>query len=195
MPCCFPFGLRSSSYDPTRRESRRTSDSALLRVRSKEALLSKLAGIARPNRVRHPTDWSFTSCCSPPRLTATQLPLVTGPESDKPEEDLTSQTSGSGDGVAFQPRIKVALNSSLFHRGWKAAPTEITPGLDLQYLFLMAMAVALQVNGHRQAADMGGVCFNVYIQCGNFATQPLGSDPKLVNFFQQLFFKLGDLGV
>ena len=33
---------------------------------------------ARPNRVRHPTDWSFTSGCSPPRLAATQLPLVTG---------------------------------------------------------------------------------------------------------------------
>jgi hypothetical protein len=32
----------------------------------------------RPNRVRHyPTDWSFTSCCSPPRLATTQLQLVT----------------------------------------------------------------------------------------------------------------------
>ena len=39
LPCCFPFGLRSSSYDPTRRESRRTSDSALLRVRSKKLRL------------------------------------------------------------------------------------------------------------------------------------------------------------
>ncbi len=27
---------------------------------------------------RYPTDWSFTSCCSPPRLTATQLQSVTG---------------------------------------------------------------------------------------------------------------------
>ena len=33
---------------------------------------------ARPNRVRHPTDWLFTSRCSPPRLTATQLRSVTG---------------------------------------------------------------------------------------------------------------------
>ena len=31
-----------------------------------------------PNRVRHPTDRWFTSGCSPPRLTATQLPSVTG---------------------------------------------------------------------------------------------------------------------
>jgi hypothetical protein len=32
----------------------------------------------RPNRVRHyPTDWSFTSCCSPPRLATTQLQSVT----------------------------------------------------------------------------------------------------------------------
>ena len=33
---------------------------------------------AQPNRVRHPTDWSFTSCCSPPRLSATQLQSITG---------------------------------------------------------------------------------------------------------------------
>jgi len=32
----------------------------------------------RPNRVRHPTDQTFTSSCSPPRLTATQLLSVTG---------------------------------------------------------------------------------------------------------------------
>ena len=32
----------------------------------------------RPNRVRYPTDWSFTSCCFPPRLTTTQLQSVTG---------------------------------------------------------------------------------------------------------------------
>ena len=32
---------------------------------------------ARPNRVRYPTDCMFASGCSPPRLTATQLPLAT----------------------------------------------------------------------------------------------------------------------
>ena len=32
----------------------------------------------RPNRVRYPTDCMFTSGCSPPRLTATQLPSATG---------------------------------------------------------------------------------------------------------------------
>lgn len=31
----------------------------------------------RPNRVRYPTDWTFTSRCSPPRLAATQLRSVT----------------------------------------------------------------------------------------------------------------------
>jgi hypothetical protein len=31
----------------------------------------------RPNRVRHPTDWTFTSHCSPPALAGTQLCLVT----------------------------------------------------------------------------------------------------------------------
>ena len=31
----------------------------------------------RPNRVRPPTDWPFTSGCSPPPLTRTQLPSVT----------------------------------------------------------------------------------------------------------------------
>ena len=32
----------------------------------------------RPNRVRPPADWSLTSGCSPPRLTATQFPSVSG---------------------------------------------------------------------------------------------------------------------
>ncbi len=32
----------------------------------------------RPNRVRHPPDYSFTSGCFPPLLTETQLPSVTG---------------------------------------------------------------------------------------------------------------------
>jgi hypothetical protein len=31
----------------------------------------------RPNRVRYPTDCMFASGCSPPRLTATQLPSAT----------------------------------------------------------------------------------------------------------------------
>jgi hypothetical protein len=32
---------------------------------------------SRPKRVCQPTDWMFTSGCSPPRLTATQLPSIT----------------------------------------------------------------------------------------------------------------------
>ncbi|WP_347242826.1 hypothetical protein, partial [Thermogutta sp.] len=42
---------------------------------------------ARPNRVRHPTDCIFVSGCSPPRLTATQLPSTTG-SGHLPEEDF-----------------------------------------------------------------------------------------------------------
>ncbi len=34
---------------------------------------SRLANFIRPNRVRSPTDWRFSSSCFPPRLTATQL--------------------------------------------------------------------------------------------------------------------------
>ena len=41
-------------------------------------LASRLARHTRPKRVRHPTDWSFTSCCFPPRLAAAQLQSVTG---------------------------------------------------------------------------------------------------------------------
>ena len=37
MPCCLPFRLRSSSYDPTRRESRWTSDPVLFRLRRTSA--------------------------------------------------------------------------------------------------------------------------------------------------------------
>src|SRR5205823_10395741 len=38
---------------------------------------SRLATPRRPNRVRYPTDWPFTSCCSPPRLATTQLQSAT----------------------------------------------------------------------------------------------------------------------
>jgi hypothetical protein len=41
----------------------------------------------RPNRVRHPTDCTFTSSCPPPRFTATQLLSVTGIE-HIPREDF-----------------------------------------------------------------------------------------------------------
>ncbi len=34
--------------------------------------------VARPKRVRHPTDCMFASGCSPPRLAATQLPSAIG---------------------------------------------------------------------------------------------------------------------
>ncbi len=54
---------------------------------------------ARPNRVRYPTDCRFASGCSPPRLTATQLPLATGnghlPEGDShPADRACSQAHG-----------------------------------------------------------------------------------------------------
>ena len=40
-------------------------------------LASRLATSHRPNRVSYRTDWPFTSCCSPPRVTTTQLQAVT----------------------------------------------------------------------------------------------------------------------
>ena len=52
-------------------------DLPLSRVQT-SPITSRLAGHVRPNRVRHPTDWSFTSCCFPPRLTATQFRSVKG---------------------------------------------------------------------------------------------------------------------
>jgi hypothetical protein len=39
---------------------------------------SRLARHTWPYRVRHPTDWSFTSRCFPPHLAVTQLRSVTG---------------------------------------------------------------------------------------------------------------------
>jgi len=52
--------------------------SPLLRLFRASPLGGGLAGSIRPNRVRHPTDWSFISCYFPPRLAATQLQLITG---------------------------------------------------------------------------------------------------------------------
>ena len=45
-----------------------------------------------PNRVRHPADRPFTSCCSPPRLAATQLQFGYGPEALGPEGTCTPLT-------------------------------------------------------------------------------------------------------
>ncbi len=42
------------------------------------AICQQARQTARPNRVRYPTDWSFTSGCSPPPFTRTQLPSITG---------------------------------------------------------------------------------------------------------------------
>ena len=58
------------------------------RVLQASPFTRRLADNSRPNRVRHPTDWSFTSCCFPPCLTATQLHSVTGPESVCPGKDF-----------------------------------------------------------------------------------------------------------
>ena len=75
-----------SNHPVPRRRSFRTlplSPTALppspLRRRVKASPVTRrLAGNTKPNRVRHPTDWSVTSCCFPPRLAATQLQSVTG---------------------------------------------------------------------------------------------------------------------
>ena len=48
------------------------------RVRVRLRLCPADSPTYRPKRVRHPTDQSSTSGCSPPRLTAAQLPLVSG---------------------------------------------------------------------------------------------------------------------
>ncbi len=64
-------------------------------------LASRLAGYVKPNRVRHPADWSLTSGCSPPRLAATQLPSVSRPESVCLERICTSIRVRSR---AHQPR-------------------------------------------------------------------------------------------
>lgn len=53
-------------------------------------LACRLTGLVRPNRVRQTADWSLTSGCSPPRLSATQLPSVSRPESVCLERTCTS---------------------------------------------------------------------------------------------------------
>ena len=65
---------------PSTGRTERTS----LRELGASPFLRRLATPHRPNRVQFPllwesllTDWSFTSCCSPPRLATTQLQSVT----------------------------------------------------------------------------------------------------------------------
>jgi hypothetical protein len=61
------------------------TETASLRELGASPLHCRLATSRRPNRVQFPplrgrllTDWSFTSCCSPPRVATTQLQSVTG---------------------------------------------------------------------------------------------------------------------
>ena len=63
------------------------------------ALSPQARRYARPNHVRYPTGCMFASGCSPPRLTATQLPSATGsghlPEGDfHPSDRACSQAHG-----------------------------------------------------------------------------------------------------
>ena len=62
----------------------------------------------RPNRVRHPTDCKFAAGCSPPRLTATQLPLATG-SGHLPREDLHLSDRACFQAHSF-PRRRIGVN-------------------------------------------------------------------------------------
>jgi hypothetical protein len=50
--------------------------------------ICRLAEITTPKRVRHPTDCSFASGCSPPHLAVTQLPPATGVATPSPGADF-----------------------------------------------------------------------------------------------------------
>ena len=50
------------------------------------------------------------------------------------------------------------------------------------------MAVALEVDGNRQAADMGRIGFNMHGKCRYAAAQTLRADTGLVDVMQQFFF-------
>ena len=67
----------------------------------------------RPNRVRYPTDCMFASGCSPPRLTATQLPSATG-SGHSPERGLSPPKSRLLPGALMPDLIRhpVFSNSS-----------------------------------------------------------------------------------
>ena len=66
------------------------------------ALYPQARRYARPNRVRHPTGCMFASGCSPPRLTATQLPSATGVE-HPPREDFHLSDRACSQAHGFPP--------------------------------------------------------------------------------------------
>src|SRR5580704_11325514 len=69
-----------------------------------------------PKRVRHPTDWQFTSGCSPPHLTATQLPSITElrPAPAGTRTLLTRRPHGRTR-VGFSPPIMVNVNGHSYY--------------------------------------------------------------------------------
>ena len=64
-----------------------------------------------PNQVRHPTDCRFISGCSPPRLTATQLPSITEPttgsDTDFHHANRASSRSALVPAVSGNPGLSV----------------------------------------------------------------------------------------
>jgi len=63
----------------------------------------------RPNRVRHPTDRSFASWCSPPSLTGTQFLSATEPKSGS---DGDSHPAGSTHSRSHWPQVFNLRNPS-----------------------------------------------------------------------------------
>ena len=84
-PCVLCHAVITIPSPPTRRAPLPLSHATpqpqpVPRVREVETspVPGRLIAHVRPYRVRHPTDWSLSFGCSPPRLAVTQLPLDTG---------------------------------------------------------------------------------------------------------------------
>ena len=76
--------------------------------------------------------------------------------------------------------------SHLFH---------VRSSLTLKNRFPVTIAVALNVDRHRESGDVGGIGFDVDIQSRHCTPQSLRPDTQLIDLFQKLFFQLGNLGI
>ena len=59
----------------------------------------------------------------------------------------------------------------------------------------MACGVAIDIDGHGKAGDMGGHVFDVHLERSNATAQALGTDPQPVDELEQFILKGGIAGI
>ena len=116
-----PYPTTGASPGRLRTPSRSRPDVPPLARGRASLIICRLTVPRQPNRVRLPTDWSFTSCCSPPRLATTQLQAGYSLTLDRTGEDfhLSNRVRSQAHRCFAQNDSREAFSRSLFNRSYR----------------------------------------------------------------------------